>query len=476
MSAPVDKNSRRSDSYINWLESCDKAIASGRSPLESLPSGEMTAIDNETLDVLLRLDRLRAAAGADRPAVGVNLGQDTAKGDAEGFPAVAVAIKPPRDFGDYEFLEAIAAGGTGIVFRARQISLDRVVAVKMVRPEPGATTGDLRRFQREAEAVAKLDHPNIVPVYDVGQVGDLHFFSMKLMEGGSLNGALASLPDDPRSPVSLAIPIAQAVHHAHQHGILHRDLKPANILLDAEGRPYVSDFGLSRPIDGESTLTQHGSVVGTPSYMAPEQARAGPGNATIAADVYGLGAILFALFTGRPPFQASSPVETLRQVIDHEPPSPRSINPRIDRDLEAICLKALDKEPRRRYSSAAALAKDLEHWLAGEPIRARRIGRPERVCKWARRRPAIAMLSGLLVLVALAGLIGMFVLYRQAEAARSMAVAQTNRAVEALRNSEASLYSNRISPNDTAWLTTPPGPNNCSTSVPSRSATGNGAT
>jgi eukaryotic-like serine/threonine-protein kinase len=435
MSAPDDKDSHQSDSYITWLEACDKAIALGRSSLEQPSTDEFPAEDNETLDILRRLDRLRGAAG---------IGEDVAIGDDGIFSAVVDAIKPPRDFGDYEFLETIAAGGMGIVFRARQSSLDRIVAVKMIRLGPEATTSDRRRFLREAEAVAKLDHPNIVPVHEVGQVGELPFFSMKLMEGGSLERALGRLLDDPRSAVRMGIPIAQAVHHAHQHGILHRDLKPANVLLDAEGRPYVTDFGLARPIDGDSTLTQQGSVVGTPSYMAPEQARASPGNATIAADVYGLGAILYALFTGRPPFKANTPVETLRQVIDHEPPSPRAINSKIDRDLEAICLKALDKEPKRRYSSASALAEDLERWLAGKPIRARRIGRPERIWKWAKRRPAIAMLSGLLVFVALGGLIGMFVLYGQAVTARAVAVAQTSKAVEALRNSEASLYSNQI--------------------------------
>jgi WD40 repeat protein len=444
MSAPDDKNSRQSDAYITWLEACDKAIALGHSALESLSPSECPGPDNETLDLLRRLDRLRGAAGLDRPTVFVRMGEDVAHGDDGIFPPAAAAIKPPRDFGDYEFLETIAAGGMGIVFRARQSSLNRIVAVKMIRLGPEATTSDRRRFLREAEAAARLDHPHIVPVHEVGQVGDLPFFSMKLMEGGSLDRALGRLLDDPRSAVRLGIPIAQAVHHAHQHGILHRDLKPANILLDADGRPYVSDFGLARPIDGDSTLTQQGSVVGTPSYMAPEQASAGPGNVTVAADVYGLGAILYALFTGQPPFKGHTPVETLRQVIDHEPPSPRAINSKIDRDLEAICLKSLDKEPKRRYSSASALAEDLERWLAGKPIRARRIGRTERVWKWARRRPAIAMLSGLLVFVALAGLIGMFVLYGQAVAARGVAMAQTNRAVEALRNSESSLYSNRI--------------------------------
>src|SRR5262249_36497740 len=216
-----------------------------------------------------------------------------------------------------------------------------------------------------------------------------------------------------------------------------RDLKPANVLLDDQGRPYVADFGLARAIEGDSSLTQSGTILGTPSYMAPEQATGARSGATTAADVYSLGAILYALLTGSPPFQAATPIETLRLVMDEEPPTPRTLSPRIDRDLEAICLKALDKQPKRRYPSASALAEDLERWLAGQPIRARRIGRTERAWRWARRRPAIAALSSLLALVAAVGLIGMVVLYGQAVVARS-------RALGALASSDASLYTNPI--------------------------------
>jgi WD40 repeat protein/tRNA A-37 threonylcarbamoyl transferase component Bud32 len=364
----------------------------------------------------------------------------------------------PSSFGDYELLEPIAAGGMGIVYRARQKSLHRVVAVKMIRLGPLAGAADLRRFQLEAEAAARLDHPHIVPIFEVGQVGELPFFSMKLLEGGSLGDRLGRSAADPRAAAGLVVAIAEAVHHAHQRGILHRDLKPANVLLDAQGNPHVGDFGLARSLEGDSSLTQSGAILGTPSYMAPEQAAGTPGNATTAADVYGLGAILYALLTGRPPFQAATPIETLRRVVDDEPTKPRTLNPQLDRDLEAICLKALEKPSKRRYPSAQALAEDLRRWSAGEPIRARRIGRRERVWKWARRRPAIAALVGLLVLVAAAGLIGIFVLYGEAvvargqatdraraeSEARALAMEQTKKALRALQASEVSLYANRI--------------------------------
>jgi WD40 repeat protein len=466
MSEQDEEKSTDSDSYIEWLEACDEAIAKGRSPPDSVVA---QGPEQDMLDLLCRLDGLRPQDAAPR---GHSYDDEAAVADTEAVPpagdgpSASPSVDPtlpeeldtqaletialPCSFGDYELLELIAKGGMGIVYQARQRSLNRFVALKMIRLGPWVTRSDLRRFQREAGAAAQLDHPNIVPVHEVGQVDDQPFFSMKLMEGGSLADAVVS---GQRSVVSreanqqaarLVVAIAEAVHHAHQHGILHRDLKPGNVLLDAEGRPCVADFGLARSLEGESTLTQHGSIVGTPSYMAPEQAAGVPGNATIAADVYSLGAILYALITGRPPFNAKTPIETLRQVIDQEPVPPRAVNPKIDRDLEAICLKALDKKPKRRYPSASALAEDLEQWLAGKSIRARRIGRPERVWKWAKRHPGVAALSGLVVLVAAAGLIGMFVLYGQAVVARAHAVEQTKKALQALQSSEASLYANRI--------------------------------
>jgi WD40 repeat protein/Tfp pilus assembly protein PilF len=294
--------------------------------------------------------------------------------------------------------ELIAAGGMGIVYKAHQLSLNRVVALKMIRLGLLSGAADLRRFRIETEAVAKLDHPHIVPIYEVGQVADLPFFSMKLIDGGSLEGRLGRPADDPRAGARLVVLVAEAVHHAHQRGILHRDLKPANILLDAEDRPYVGDFGLARSLEGDSSLTQSGTILGTPSYMAPEQATGARGGATTAADVYSLGAILYALATGRPPFKAATPIETLRRVIDDEPSAPRALNPEVDRDLEAVCLKCLRKDPRERYGSALELADDLRRYLEGRSIRVRRATTVERAWRWCRRNPVVA---GLLASVGL---------------------------------------------------------------------------
>jgi WD40 repeat protein len=297
-------------------------------------------------------------------------------------------------FGDYELIEVIAEGGMGVVFKARQVSLDRVLALKMVRSGRFATAGDLERFRLEAEAAAHLDHPNIVPIYEVGEHEGHHYFSMKLVDGGSLAAHVGRYAEHPRDAAALVATVARAVHYAHQRGILHRDLKPANILIDGQGRPHVIDFGLAKRVEGTRSagLTQSGSILGTTGYMAPEQA-AGPREAiTTAVDIHALGAILYELLTGRPPFRAGTILETLRLVREEEPARPRSINPRIDRDLETIVLKCLEKAPSRRYASAQALADDLDLWLSGRPIHARPASVPERLVKWARRRPAIAAL------------------------------------------------------------------------------------
>jgi serine/threonine-protein kinase len=283
------------------------------------------------------------------------------------------------------------------------------VALKMILAGQLASPADLERFRREAGAAGRLDHPHIVPVYDVGDYRGQQYFSMKLLEGGSLSQHLARFRGDARAAVRLVATVAQAVHYAHQHGILHRDLKPANILLDADGRPHVSDFGLAKRVEGGGDLTQSGAIVGTPGYMAPEQA-AGQKDLSTAADVYSLGAILYELLTGRPPFRAATRLETILQVLERDPPRPRLLNAAVDRDLETVCLKCLDKAPARRYNSAAALAEDLERWLRDEPIQARRSSARERLVKWARRRPAAAALVAVSVL-ALAGLLlgGMWV-------------------------------------------------------------------
>jgi serine/threonine-protein kinase len=312
----------------------------------------------------------------------------------------------PGVFGDYELLRELGSGGMGVVYEARQRSLQRIVALKMLRSDRLVSTADRQRFQAEAEAVAALDHPHLVPIHEVGELEGQAYFTMKLVRGGNLAQRLPDFVTDHRAAAQLLVRVARAVHHAHQRGVLHRDLKPSNILLDSDGSPYVTDFGLAKRLESGADLTQSGAIVGTPGYMAPEQATGKKGTVTTAADVYGLGAVLYALLTGRPPFTGETPLDTLTKVREQEPEAPSKTNPRVHRDLEAICLKCLEKEPQRRYVSAEILADDLERWLKGESIHARPVGRLARVQRWCRRKPGLAGLTGatiLLLLLLIAG-------------------------------------------------------------------------
>ncbi len=336
------------------------------------------------------------------------------------------ASKPPdlpRMFGDYELLEEIARGGMGIVYRARQVSLNRIVALKMIRADRVESPADLLRFQFEARAAAGLEHPHIVPLYEVREREGHHFFTMKFIEGDHLAGYLPHLTADFRAAARLIQTVALAVHYAHTRGVLHRDLKPGNILIARDGTPYVSDFGLAKNIEQDSSLTQSGAILGTPRYMAPEQASGKRSSVTVASDIYSLGAILYELLAGRPPFQGDSSFEILQQVIHEEPPRLSQVQSKVPQDLETICLKCLEKEPGRRYTTAEDLAGDLRRFLDGEPIAARPASSWERGVKWCRRRPAPAALIGVICL-AVFSLLGVSIWYTailksQAEEARA---------------------------------------------------------
>jgi len=323
----------------------------------------------------------------------------------------------------YELLSVIGVGGMGIVYKARQCDLNRVVALKMIRVPELDDAVTRERFQTEAEAVAKLQHPNIIQVFEVGAVessaGDDHlspFISLEYVDGGSLEQR-TSTPQSPQYAARMIETLARATHAAHSVGVVHRDLKPANVLLTATGEPKIADFGIAKQIDGcdanRRNVTQAGTVVGTPEYMAPEQIDSSA--VAPAIDIYALGVILYELLTARLPFTADNPLRTLELVIEREPMSPRLLQPDLPRDLETICLKCLQKSPDRRYESAEALADDLARWLDGKPIHARPIGRVERSARWVRRNPAIAALSFLVVVIGVMGLSGVLTKWRDAE-------------------------------------------------------------
>jgi WD40 repeat protein/tRNA A-37 threonylcarbamoyl transferase component Bud32/tetratricopeptide (TPR) repeat protein len=309
--------------------------------------------------------------------------------------------QPLMSFGDYEIQSEIARGGMGVVYKARQVKLNRIVALKMILAGQFAAEEDVQRFYSEAEAAAKLDHPGIVPIYEVDEFDGRHFFSMAFIDGESLQQRTTQGPLPPREAAQLMKQVADAVHYAHQHGVIHRDLKPRNILLTADGQPKVTDFGLAKRVGDGSDLTVSGQAIGTPGYMPPEQAAGRLDQIGPRSDVYSLGGVLYCLLTGRPPFQSSSIVETIKQAIETPPVPPRLLNPSVDRDLETICLKCLEKDPAHRYATAADLADELQRFLDGEPIKALRAGAVTRGWRWLRRRPLVAALATSLVVLAL---------------------------------------------------------------------------
>jgi serine/threonine-protein kinase len=331
------------------------------------------------------------------------------------LPRPPVAAPPIPQIPGYQVLGVCGRGGMGVVYRARQLNLDRFVALKMIHGL-NAPPESLARFRAEAQAVARLHHPNIVQIYDIGEHSGQPFFTLEYVDGGSLASRLRRTSLTPRQAAQLTETLAQAVHHAHQQGIIHRDLKPANVLLTKDNVPKITDFGLAKRLeefagDGSgkgSSLTGSGEVLGTPSFMAPEQAagmkrRIGP-----ATDVYALGAMLYQLLTGRPPFDADTPMQTMLQVLHDEPVPPRQLQPKVPRDLQTICLKCLEKAVEQRYSDAAALANDLHAFLSGEPILARPVSRGERVARWVQQRPLVAVGGGLALVMLVGLLVGAF--------------------------------------------------------------------
>jgi tetratricopeptide (TPR) repeat protein len=345
----------------------------------------------------------------------------------------------PGRVAGYEILGVLGRGAMGVVYKARQVGLNRTVALKMIRAGAAAGPQDLARFRREAEAVAQLRHPHIVGVYEVGEADGQPYFSLEYVEGPSLDRTVRGRPLPPGQAAALLAPLARAMSHAHAHGIIHRDLKPANVLMTAEGTPKVGDFGLARRLEEDAGQTRSGMVLGTPSYMAPEQAEGRVHDVGPLADVYSLGAVLYECLTGRPPFTGATLLDTLKQVSTQEPVAPRQLQPGVPRDLETVCLKCLHKDPRRRYASAAVLAEELDRFLAGRPIHARPVGPVGRLTRWCRRNPLPAGLLGLAAALLVAWAVTASLLSWFAYAQKREADHQASRAreKEALAQAEA---------------------------------------
>jgi WD40 repeat protein len=402
MTERITDDDRLQDLLLRWEEQCRQGRPIAAEELcrdcpELLEPLRRQIRALQALDAVLSTDESRAAAGPTAAVV------DTASHVREGPAAPARAAASPHwpTVPGYQILAELGRGGMGVVYKARQVSLGRLVALKMILAGECAGADELVRFRAEVEAVARLQHPNLVQVYEVGERDGRPYFAMEFVDGGSLDSRADGRPQSPKWAAQMVETLARAIHTVHQRGIVHRDLKPGNVLLTADGAPKVADFGLAKRLDADGP-TVTGDILGTPSYMPPEQAAGRTREIGPAADIYSLGAILYELLTGRPPFDGETPWETVNRITSEEAVTPRRLQPRIPRDLETICLKCLQKEPSKRYASARALADDLRRFLDDEPIQARRIGLWERAVKWARRRPAAAALLGVSSLAVLA--------------------------------------------------------------------------
>lgn len=439
---PDEREQRLDEAVTSWLRANEQGAAPDpRVWLDRYPDLA------EDLQAFFNANQcLGQAAAPWREAQTLNTPLVASPGDAEtrgrGGEATPASLRERRLFGEYELLAEIARGGMGVVYKARQTRLNRTVAVKMILAGELANHEDVHRFLAEAEAAAGLDHPGIVPVYESGEIGGQQFFSMGFVDGQSLAALLAAGPLPPRRAAELLALVADAVEYAHQQGVIHRDLKPGNILLDKDGRPRVTDFGLAKRVAGDSGLTHTGQALGTPSYMPPEQASGKLDAVGPVSDVYALGAVLYATLTGRPPFQSANPLDTLLQVLEEEPVAPRQLNPEVPRDLETVALKCLEKEAHKRYAHASELADELRRFLRGEPIHARPVGRWEHGWRWCRRNPVVAALAATVLLTLLGGVGGStyFALQsgERAEIADQNAIAFKTSAQEAKDNADES--------------------------------------
>ena len=441
-----------------------------REPPKSADTNEVPPGLEETLPPSWIRDRQQSDADSDSEKLAVpgseedlvassTAGAMTPDAELAEFPASLpqTTDELPQRFGDYELLEEVARGGMGVVFRARDLNLDRQVALKMILNDKLAEDSDVQRFYAEAQSAAALVHPGVVPVHEVGERNGQHFFCMGFIEGESLGALIARSPLSPKNAAQMVQKISETMVYAHGEGVIHRDLKPANVLLDKKNNPHISDFGLAKKVSSDSDLTIPGQIIGTPSYMPPEQASGETDRIGPIADVYSLGAILYCCLTGRAPFQAANPMETLRQVIERDPVPPRYLNVQIDRDLDTICLKCLEKDPQHRYGSAQEVVDELDRFLNGQPIKARRISVIDRSLRWCRRNPVTTILLTALFLTLIGGLSGINWWQKKAErrglqaeqaeeSEMDMAVdvaSEISEAVEAQEFAEAQLTSER---------------------------------